>query len=374
MQGWYKHEDGAHGQVPERPSGRSPTSCQSMLWHFRAMINMAPTISVVIPAYNAEKSICRSIDSALLQTDINVEVIVIDDSSSDSTASLIRRRYSKCKNVRLFETNGNSGPSTARNVGINHATGSWIALLDADDWFARDRLSVLHKHASEYDLDLIADSYHLCSGGNTSPHSVCFSTFSSPNSVKLISASSFVRHGLGSLKPIIKREFLDRTGIRFNPSIWRGEDMMFFVTLLVNRADFGLLNTPLYYKQDTLGSLTKSDRVRLLMEMQEMFLELRKRVLATEKEHSQMMRALQYREKVVRDALAMARWRNWVNNVNGVDIPKVRSLFNAGRHALLRHKRYRIGKARNQPKSVSAGLRTKSARPSDKPGRHRIGQ
>ncbi len=313
------------------------------------MSESIPKITVIIPAYNAEKTICRSIDSALLQNDIDIEIIIINDCSSDSTESVIRNRYSAYKNIKLLKTRRNSGPSVARNMGIENATGNWIALLDADDWFAKNRLSILYKNALEYDLDFIADSYHLCSSENTTPHSVCFTIFSKPDSLKVISSSQFVSKGLGSVKPVIKKEFLDNTGIRFNPLVWRGEDMMFFVTLLINNAHFGLLNTPLYYRQDTLGSLTKSDKVILLTEMHEVFLELQEIVIAAGKEDDEVISALQYRAHVVQDTLAAAKWEIWIK-----DMPKVTSLLNAVRHVLFKRKRYPVNKARNGTQLTSA--------------------
>ncbi len=313
------------------------------------MSEIAPVISVIIPAYNAEKTICRSIDSALLENDINIEIVIINDCSSDSTENIIRNRYSEYKNVKLLNTRHNSGPSVARNVGIENATGNWVALLDADDWFARNRLSILHKKALEYDLDFIADSYYLCSPENPSPHSVCFSRFSKPDSVKMMTGSLFVRHGLGSVKPIIRKEFLDNTGIRFNPLVWRGEDMIFFVTMLINNASFGLLNTPLYYRQDTPSSLTKSDKVRLLMEMHEAFLGLQEKMNNADSCDDEVIRALYYRANVVKDALAVARWQTWIKDRDNGDCPGIGNLLKAARHLLFRGMRYPITKVRIPP-------------------------
>ncbi len=94
---------------------------------------MELNISVIIPAYNAEKRIKRAIDSVLAQTYPAFEIIVIDDGSNDSTEELLHNFNEKIKYIKL---NSNSGVSTARNVGIQKASGSWIAFLDADDeWF-----------------------------------------------------------------------------------------------------------------------------------------------------------------------------------------------------------------------------------------------
>ena len=99
---------------------------------------MADTVSVIIPAYNADKHVERAIDSALAQTLQPVEILVIDDGSRDRTAEFASRFPSP---VRLIRQE-NGGPATARNRGAREATGDWLALLDADDWWFPDKLRI----------------------------------------------------------------------------------------------------------------------------------------------------------------------------------------------------------------------------------------
>jgi len=94
-------------------------------------------VSVIIPAFNAQSSIARAIDSVLGQTYDDLEVIVIDDGSTDKTAEVIARYGDK---VRCFEQK-NLGPGSARNVGIRQARGRWIAFLDADDEWVPGKLA-----------------------------------------------------------------------------------------------------------------------------------------------------------------------------------------------------------------------------------------
>ncbi|HEX5323824.1 MAG TPA: glycosyltransferase family A protein [Capsulimonadaceae bacterium] len=89
----------------------------------------APTISVVIPAYNAAPYVSRAIESALAQTCPPLEVIVVDDGSSDNTAEVVAAYEPR---VRLLRQQ-NGGPASARNHGVRESKGDWIALLDADD-------------------------------------------------------------------------------------------------------------------------------------------------------------------------------------------------------------------------------------------------
>jgi glycosyltransferase involved in cell wall biosynthesis len=89
------------------------------------------SVSAIIPAYNAEGFIARAIDSVLRQTHRNVEIIVVDDGSTDSTVALIQ---SYGERVRLISQR-NGGPSRARNTGVSSSSGEYLAFLDADDWW-----------------------------------------------------------------------------------------------------------------------------------------------------------------------------------------------------------------------------------------------
>jgi len=93
-------------------------------------LSNTPRVSVVIPAYNAARTVVETIRSALDQTVYHIEVIAVDDGSTDATADLIRA----IEDPRVtLVTRENGGISAARNTGIEHARGDWVAFLDADD-------------------------------------------------------------------------------------------------------------------------------------------------------------------------------------------------------------------------------------------------
>lgn len=98
-----------------------------------------PKVSIIIPAYNSEKYIAQSIESCLNQNYENVEVIVVNDGSTDTTREIVA---SFCENQRVILINQqNQGVSAARNQGIKHATGDYLTFLDADDILATDTIS-----------------------------------------------------------------------------------------------------------------------------------------------------------------------------------------------------------------------------------------
>ncbi len=98
--------------------------------------------SVIIPVYNGAATIERAIDSVLAQSYAPVEIIVVDDASKDNTAEIVQGKYSG--EVQFIQKINNSGSSAARNKGMDVATGDYIAFLDADDVWHKDKLMLMN--------------------------------------------------------------------------------------------------------------------------------------------------------------------------------------------------------------------------------------
>lgn len=98
-----------------------------------------PTISVIVPAYNAENTILETIGSVQQQTFSDFELIVINDGSNDRTLELLNSLTDSRLKIFSYE---NAGVGVARNRGISHATGKFIAFLDADDLWTPDKLEL----------------------------------------------------------------------------------------------------------------------------------------------------------------------------------------------------------------------------------------
>lgn len=95
-------------------------------------------VSVIIPTWNRRKYLPRAIQSVLIQQDVSFEIIVVDDGSTDGTALMIRQEFPSV--TYLFQEN--RGPAAARNSGLKHANGEWIAFLDSDDVWKPGKLRV----------------------------------------------------------------------------------------------------------------------------------------------------------------------------------------------------------------------------------------
>ena len=106
-------------------------------------------VSVIIPTYNRAYCLARAVDSALAQTYPHIEVILIDDGSSDGTADMVAKRYGADPRVR-YHAQPNGGISNARNTGLARATGAYVAFLDSDDewqpWKTELQIACMRAH------------------------------------------------------------------------------------------------------------------------------------------------------------------------------------------------------------------------------------
>lgn len=111
-------------------------------------------VSIIVPIYNAEKYLSKCIDSILNQTERNIEVILVDDGSSDNSRQICREYQKKDNRVKIIYQE-NAGVSAARNQGIAVAKGSYIGFVDADDWIEPEMYSRLLEEAKKTGADIV---------------------------------------------------------------------------------------------------------------------------------------------------------------------------------------------------------------------------
>lgn len=220
-------------------------------------------VSVIIPAYNAEKFIKDTIDSVLKQTYPYFEIIVVDDTSQDKTVEIVR----SCKDerIRVILHKTNQGPGAARNTAIEAAKGRWIALLDADDQWHPQRLEKLLPIAVEGEEKyFVADDLLICfeSSSGLKPWRSCFklNNYRLPfkgNALIDLNLNDYLKFGISSIiKPIIPIKHIKLNSLKYTPDCFRGEDFEFYLHLFRCGLKLILFKEPLYKYRLTPGSLT----------------------------------------------------------------------------------------------------------------------
>ena len=120
-----------------------------------------PLVTVIMPAYNAERYIAKSIESVLNQTCADLELIIINDCSKDNTLQIAHNYAHNDSRIKIIDNHQNIGVAKSRNEGFDAATGSWVALLDSDDIWHSDKLEKQLDTAKKTNADLVYCSYGI---------------------------------------------------------------------------------------------------------------------------------------------------------------------------------------------------------------------
>ena len=209
--------------------------------------------SVIMPAYNVSAVIERAIRSAAAQSLPPLEILVIDDCSTDNTVEVVEALRREIPSLRLLSTPVNSGPSAARNVGFRAAKADWVALLDADDAWKQGRLKRLSEVASATSADFVADNLVLWDAIADVPYRGAY--FDLPEPLKQITLLdmfraddnfNFSRASFTLMQPICRRKFLADHKLEYNESMKIGEDFVLYVESLFNGAKIILIDEAYY--------------------------------------------------------------------------------------------------------------------------------
>jgi len=199
---------------------------------------LGPDISFVIAAYNAADTIEAAIQSALDQQGVTLEVIVVDDRSSDETIQLVETIAATDPRVRLLALEQNLGPGGARNAGIETATGRWIAVLDSDDVIRSERAACMMCRAEAANATIAVDNLDVAYMDGRQMETMFPEEFLEERPVltleDFISSNILFRStfNFGYMKPMFRRDFLDSEGLRFREDIRIGEDYILLASAL----------------------------------------------------------------------------------------------------------------------------------------------
>ena len=226
--------------------------------------------SVLIPAYNVSGIIGRAIRSAAAQTFPPLEILVIDDCSTDNTVEVVKALARDIPSLRLLSTRANGGPSAARNVGLRAAKGDWIALLDADDAWKPGRLERLSEVASATSADFVADNLVMWDAVADSTGQIgLLRTSGAQKQITLVDVFraddnfNFSKTSFSLMKPICRRKFLVDHKLEYNESIKVGEDFALLAECLFNGAKVILIKEAYYIYSMPHGPSGRSPHSRI---------------------------------------------------------------------------------------------------------------
>lgn len=207
-------------------------------------------ISVILPCYNVEKYLSRSLECLIGQSLRKIEVLCVDDGSSDSTPQILDSYAARDSRITVIhQENGGAGP--ARNVGIDRAKGEYLFFCDPDDWCSQDMLEQMYQSAKKQDVDVLFVSHYVCEGDddtivdrrNLPPRLVAMKqTFAAADVAK----NCFQLFSHVPWNKLFKAAFVRETGLRFQ-NLPRSNDAFFVEAAFAAAARVKVLDQAYYY-------------------------------------------------------------------------------------------------------------------------------
>lgn len=217
---------------------------------------MNPMVSIIIPVYNAEKTIRRCVDSVLNQEYKDTELLLVDDGSTDLSGQICDEYARKDSRVCVIHKE-NTGVSDTRNLALERARGIYLQFLDSDDWISPDATSLMVRAAGESGCDMVISDFYRVVGervshkGDIEPGGLLtreeFAGF-------MMEKPADFYYGVLWNK-LFRRALVEENGLRMDKTISWCEDFMFNLEYIRHTKTIYALHVPIYYYVKTKGSL-----------------------------------------------------------------------------------------------------------------------
>ncbi|MBE6587839.1 MAG: glycosyltransferase [Ruminococcaceae bacterium] len=198
-----------------------------------------PKVSVIVPVYNSEKYLRKCLDTLVGQTLEDIEIIVVNDGSPDNSQTIIDEYAEKYPEKIVSLIQENRGQSAARNNGIAHATGEYIAFVDSDDYIELHALATSYEYAKNNGLDIVCFDYWIVNGDSVTFNDHC----------RMDSDEADIKYLLNEASPwnkLISRRIFSEHGVRFLENIIY-EDLEMIARLVLYTDKIGYINEALYF-------------------------------------------------------------------------------------------------------------------------------
>jgi len=208
------------------------------------MVGKMPDISIIVPIYNTAKYLRRCIESILRQSYRNIEIILVNDGSTDNSPEIIQEYAALDGRIKIISQE-NRGLSAARNAGIEAARGEYILHTDSDDWIEPDMAELLYNAAKENNADMAAGDVFIEYSNRTVIKKEPYGSICMKDDI----LTTFTFHkGLNSLcNKLIKTNLLHSSGVRQYEDIFQGEDSNALLRLFLFANKIVCVHKPLYH-------------------------------------------------------------------------------------------------------------------------------
>ena len=215
-----------------------------------------------MPVYNVEKYVERCIASLHGQSMQDVEVLLVDDLGTDKSVDIIQHfidSHALTDNWHILKAPCNKGPGAARNIGIEAASGEYVAFVDADDWIEKDMLQTLYQSAIQYDADISSSAAVLDYADGT--HHLMTNPSVGCGQISVWARKYLLRHFVSNFTTMLfRRDWLINNQLRF-PTANSGEDSCFMAECYLLARNIAQTDTPFYHYIIHSQSISHKKRV-----------------------------------------------------------------------------------------------------------------
>lgn len=233
-----------------------------------------PLISIIVPVYNVEKYIRRCVDSLINQTYKNLEIILIDDGSPDNSGAICDE-YAKLDNRVKVIHKENGGVSSARNVGLDSASGEYIGFMDSDDYITPDMYEVLYNNMVDNDADISMGIYALENNkGEFISHYRYDVNEVFDKAQTIAEMLKQVKYTCSLCDKLFSAKLVG--DIRFDKDISHNEDLLFLYQLMKKSNKAVYISKPMYYycnNEESASRVSFSDKNTTMLKAQTMVIE-----------------------------------------------------------------------------------------------------
>jgi succinoglycan biosynthesis protein ExoO len=217
--------------------------------------------SVIITVYNGAELLEKAVTSVMAQTERNIEILVVDDTSKDGSAALILELAKRDARIRPLLLTTNHGFCKAFNYAVSQARGRWIALLDFDDWYAPERIKTLLDAAEAEGVQMVTDNqifYDAKAGKEVG------TALPKQGKNSIITLDTFLQNtdptalfDYGQLKPVYQAEFIRAYNVRYPEDAHHGYDYFTLLDFFAVGGKALLVDQALYYYLQPFGSVSR---------------------------------------------------------------------------------------------------------------------
>lgn len=216
-----------------------------------------PKVSVTVPVYNTSRHLQKCLDSLAAQTLKDLEVILVDDGSTDNSGEICDQYAARYPNFKVIHK-PNGGLATARQAGLEAATGEYIIVCDSDDWVEPDMYERLYEAAKQSDADIAMCGFFAeYPDGKSVPIQIWFKSMDwKEHMVEL-----FGKNYKNSWIRLVKRSLFTSNNISYEPGINMGEDWLILYKLMLTKPKLTQIDAKLYHYRKEFGGSSYTNNV-----------------------------------------------------------------------------------------------------------------